>query len=144
MIVPVNNGVPLETYEGEQRNYIHMYCILRITSKNILIAFLIGDILALLQEFSLSPQGVAALTTPQALLWHMQGHSIHCIASGGHSPNFKFFFFAQKAEESSNFLVECIINTSSAKAQVKIKADDQSTSQAFSDVFQSALSKFSV
>lgn len=100
--------------------------------------------ISLSQEFSLSPEGVAALTTPQALLWHMQGHSIHCIASGGHSPNFKFFFFAQKAEESSNFLVECIINTSSAKAQVKIKADDQSTSQAFSDVFQSALSKFSV
>lgn len=74
----------------------------------------------------------------------MQGHSIHCIASGGHSPNFKFFFFAQKAEETSKFLVECIINTSSAKAQVKIKADDQNTSQAFSDVFQSALSKFSV
>lgn len=74
----------------------------------------------------------------------MQGHSIHCIASGGQSPNFKFFFFAQKAEESSNFLVECVINTSSAKAQIKIKADDQGTSQAFSDIFQSALSKFNV
>ncbi|KAK9273245.1 hypothetical protein L1049_018052 [Liquidambar formosana] len=94
------------------------------------------------QEYSLSPQGVVALTAPQALLRHMQGHSIHCIASGGKSPNFKFFFFAQKAEESSTFLVECIINTSSSKSQIKIKADDQSTSQAFSDLFQSALSKF--
>lgn len=100
--------------------------------------------ISLSQEFSMSPQGVAALTTPQALLRHMQGHSIHCIASGGQSPNFKFFFFAQKAEESSNFLVECVINTSSAKAQIKIKADDQGTSQAFSDIFQSALSKFNV
>ncbi|KAK1551026.1 hypothetical protein Q3G72_028765 [Acer saccharum] len=98
--------------------------------------------LALSQDFTLSPQGVAALTTPQTLLRHMQGHSIHCIASGGQSPNFKFFFFAQKAEEPSNYLVECIINTSSAKAQIKIKADDPTTSQAFSDLFQSALSKF--
>ncbi|XWS70343.1 hypothetical protein CRYUN_Cryun03dG0039900 [Craigia yunnanensis] len=94
------------------------------------------------QEHSVSPQSVAALTTPQTLLRHMQSHSIHCIASGGQSPNFKFFFFAQKAEESSNYLVECIINTSSAKAQIKIKADDRSTSQAFSTLFQSALSNF--
>uniref|UniRef100_A0A5B7BH30 Beta-adaptin-like protein n=1 Tax=Davidia involucrata TaxID=16924 RepID=A0A5B7BH30_DAVIN len=94
------------------------------------------------QEYSMNPQGVAVMTTPQALLRHMQGHFIHCIASGGQAPNFKFFFFAQKAEESSTYLVECIINSSSCKAQIKIKADDQSTSQAFSDLFQSALSKF--
>ncbi|XP_050267147.1 beta-adaptin-like protein A [Quercus robur] len=100
--------------------------------------------ISLSQEYSVSPQGVAALTTSEALLRYMQGHSIHCIASGGQSPNFKFFFFAQKAEELSTFLVECIINTSSAKAQIKIKADDQSASQAFSALFQSALSKFSV
>ncbi|XP_039018107.1 beta-adaptin-like protein A isoform X2 [Hibiscus syriacus] len=99
---------------------------------------------ALSQELSLSPQAIAALTAPQALLRHMQSHSIHCIASGGQSPNFKFFFFAQKYKESSNYLVECIINTSSAKAQVKIKADDQSTSQAFSTLFESALSKFGI
>lgn len=99
---------------------------------------------ALSQEYSVRPQGVAALTTPEALLRHMQSHSIHCIASGGQSPNFKFFFFAQNAEEPSNYLVECIINTSSAKAQMKIKADDQSTSQAFSTLFQSALSKFGI
>ncbi|MBA0819971.1 hypothetical protein Gohar_028410 [Gossypium harknessii] len=97
---------------------------------------------ALSQEISVSPQGVAALTAPQALLRHMQSHSIHCIASGGQSPNFKFFFFAQKFEESSNYLVECVINTSSAKTQVKIKADDQNTSQDFSTLFESALSKF--
>ncbi|KAK8698582.1 hypothetical protein V6N13_114694 [Hibiscus sabdariffa] len=97
---------------------------------------------ALSQELSLSPQAVASLTVPQALLRHMQSHSIHCIASGGQSPNFKFFFFAQKYEEPSNYLVECIINTTSAKAQVKIKADDQRTSQAFSSLFELALSKF--
>ncbi|KAM7274728.1 hypothetical protein ACFE04_016594 [Oxalis oulophora] len=98
--------------------------------------------IALSQEHSMSPQGIAALTNPQALLRHMQGHSIHCIASGGQSPNFKFFFFAQKAESLSTYLVECIVNTSSARAQIKIKADDQSTSEAFSTLFQSALSKF--
>ncbi|XP_034682475.1 beta-adaptin-like protein A [Vitis riparia] len=98
--------------------------------------------ISLSQDYSMSPQGVAALTRPQAFLRHMQGHSIHCIASGGQAPNFKFFFFAQKAEEPSTFLVECIINTSSAKGQIKIKADDQSMSQAFSTSFQSALSKF--
>ncbi|XAR69311.1 hypothetical protein NMG60_11000850 [Bertholletia excelsa] len=94
------------------------------------------------QECSVNPQGVAALTSPQALLRHMQGHSIHCIASGGQAPNFKFFFFAQKAEESSTYLVECIINSSSCKASLKIKADDQGSSEAFSALFQSALSKF--
>ncbi|KAH7847937.1 hypothetical protein Vadar_031849 [Vaccinium darrowii] len=92
------------------------------------------------QDYTMNPHGVAALTTPQSLLRHMQGHSIHCIASGGQAPNFKYFFFAQKAEESSTFLVECVINSSSCKAQLKIKADDESTSQAFSDLFQSALS----
>ncbi|WCJ29814.1 AP-1 complex subunit beta-1 [Euphorbia peplus] len=72
------------------------------------------------QESSLSPQGAAALTTPQALLRHMQGHSVQCIAS------------------------ECKINTSSAKAQMTIKADDQTTSQEFSTLFLSALSKFGI
>ncbi|KAL1291194.1 hypothetical protein AAHE18_20G184200 [Arachis hypogaea] len=98
--------------------------------------------LSLSEDFSLSPQGVAALATSNALLRHMQSHSIHCIASGGQSPNFKFFFFAQKAESASIYLVELLINSSSAKSQIKIKADDQSTSQAFSTLFQSALSKF--
>ncbi|OUZ99957.1 Clathrin/coatomer adaptor [Macleaya cordata] len=98
---------------------------------------------SLSQEYSMSPRGVAALTSPQVLLRHMQAHSIHCIASGGQAPNFKFFFFAQKAEESATFfLVECLINTSSSKAQMKVKADDQSLSEAFSALFQSALSKF--
>ncbi|KAI4316157.1 hypothetical protein L6164_024163 [Bauhinia variegata] len=97
---------------------------------------------SLSQEYSLSPQGVASLTAPHVLLQHMQGHSIHCIASGGQPPNFKFFFFGQEAEEESTFLVECIINTSSAKSQIKIRADDQSSSQAFLTLFQSALSKF--
>lgn len=94
------------------------------------------------QDYSMSPLGVGALTTPQVLLRHMQNHSIQCIASGGQSPNFKFFFFAQKAEEPSIFLVECVINTASSKAQIKIKADDQSASGEFSALFQSALSKF--
>ncbi|KAJ6406347.1 hypothetical protein OIU84_009963 [Salix udensis] len=97
---------------------------------------------SLSQELSVSPQGAAALTTPQTLPRHLQGHSIHCIASGGQAPNLKFFFFAQKAEESSIFLIECKINTSSAKTQITIKADDQSMSQAFSTLFQSALSRF--
>ncbi|KAL1830597.1 hypothetical protein ACET3Z_000248 [Daucus carota] len=94
------------------------------------------------QEVSISPQGVAALANLQSLLRHMQGHSIQCIASGGQSPNYKFFFFAQKSEESSLFLVECIINSLTCKAQLKIKADDESSSQAFSTVFQSALSTY--
>ncbi|KAF6176351.1 hypothetical protein GIB67_011140, partial [Kingdonia uniflora] len=99
--------------------------------------------LSLSKECSINPQGVAALTTPQVLLRHMQSHSIHCIASGGKSPHYKFFFFAQDTEEPvSYYLMECIINTSSAKAQLKIKADDKNTSAAFSTLFQSALSKF--
>lgn len=98
--------------------------------------------ISLSQELLISPQGVAALTTPQTLLQHMVTQSIHCIASGGQAPNFKYFFYAQKAEDTSTFLVECVINTSSCKAQIKIKADDQTTSQAFSESFQTALSLF--
>ncbi|KAL3633462.1 hypothetical protein CASFOL_022224 [Castilleja foliolosa] len=96
------------------------------------------------QDISIDPRGVAAMINPQALPQHMQSYSIHCIASGGQAPNFKFFFFAQKAEESSAYLVECIINSSTCKAQSKIKVDDQSTAQAFSELFQSALSKLSL
>lgn len=56
----------------------------------------------------------------------MQGQYIQCIASGGQAPNLKFFF-AQKADDSpAFFLVECLISTSSAKVQIKIKADDMS------------------
>lgn len=95
-----------------------------------------------LQEVSISPQGVAAMTSAQALVRHMQLDSIHCIASGGQAPNFKLFFFAQKENEPSNFLVECIINLSTSKAQIKIKVDDETASQAFSALFQSALSTF--
>ncbi|KAL4579665.1 hypothetical protein LXL04_015821 [Taraxacum kok-saghyz] len=100
--------------------------------------------LALSQEGSITPQGVAAMTTLEALLNHMQAHHIHCIASGGKSQNFKFFFFAQKADSdsASNFLVECVINSSTCKAQIKIKADDQTASQPFFTLFQSALSNF--
>ncbi|KAM7493242.1 hypothetical protein LguiB_027851 [Lonicera macranthoides] len=96
------------------------------------------------QESSVSPQGVAALINPQALVQHMQGHSVHLIASGGQAPNFKFFFFAQNAEDSSIFLIECVINSSTCKAHLKIKADDQSSSQYFLALFESALSSFSV
>ncbi|KAJ6812580.1 beta-adaptin-like protein A [Iris pallida] len=95
------------------------------------------------QDYSMNPEGVVALTKPQALLRHMQGHSIQCIASGGQPPNLKFFFFAQEADEPPTFfLVECLINTSTAKAQIKVKADDPSLSEAFAAIFQSALSKF--
>eukprot|EP00268_Persea_americana_P022236 TRINITY_DN2212_c0_g1_i1.p1 TRINITY_DN2212_c0_g1~~TRINITY_DN2212_c0_g1_i1.p1 ORF type:complete len:581 (-),score=135.30 TRINITY_DN2212_c0_g1_i1:289-2031(-) len=98
--------------------------------------------ISLSQEDTLSPHGTAALTTPQVLLRHMQSHSIQCIASGGQAPNFKFFFFAQKADDTAAFfLVECLINTSSAKAQIKIKADDGSASAAFSALLRSALSE---
>ncbi|WOK99323.1 hypothetical protein Cni_G08035 [Canna indica] len=100
-------------------------------------------VISISQECSIDPQGVAVLTTPQALIRHMQASSIQCIASGGQSPNFKFFFFAQKDDKSpSYFLVECIISTAAGKAQVKVKADDASASEAFFALFQSALSKF--
>lgn len=96
------------------------------------------------QELTLNPQGAAALAVPQALLRHMQGHSIQCIASGGQPPNLKFFFFAQRDGETSTFfLVECLVNTSSAKAQMKIKTEDPSLSEPFSALFQSALSSLS-
>ncbi|KAK8665935.1 hypothetical protein V6N13_006090 [Hibiscus sabdariffa] len=60
---------------------------------------------ALSHEYSVSPRGVAALTATQALIWHMQNHYIHYIASGVQSPSFKFFVFAQKMESSSNYFI---------------------------------------
>ncbi|KAG2590258.1 hypothetical protein PVAP13_5NG139700 [Panicum virgatum] len=98
--------------------------------------------LALTQECSLSPQGAASLMNPQSLIRHMQSNYIQCIASGGQPPNYKFFFYAQKDGATAFFLVECIVNTASAKAQLKIKADDGTAAEAFSTLFQSALSKF--
>lgn len=94
------------------------------------------------QECSLSPQGAASLMNPQSLIRHMQSNHIQCIASGGQPPNYKFFFYAQKDGATLFFLVECIVNTASAKAQLKIKADDGTAAEAFSTLFQSALSKF--
>ena len=72
----------------------------------------------------------------------MQSNYIQCIASGGQPPNYKFFFYAQKDGATAFFLVEYIVNTASAKAQLKIKADDGTAAEAFSTLFQSALSKF--
>jgi hypothetical protein len=79
---------------------------------------------------------------PQSLIRHMQNNYIQCIASGGQPPNYKFFFYGQKDGATAFYLVECIVNTASAKAQLKIKADDGSTAEAFSALFQSVLSKF--
>ncbi|KAL6842588.1 hypothetical protein ACP4OV_027432 [Aristida adscensionis] len=98
--------------------------------------------LSLSQECSLSPQGAASLMNPQSLIRHMQSNYIQCIASGGQPPNYKFFFYAQKDGATAFFLVECIINTASAKAQLKIKADEGTAAEAFSTLFQSSLSKF--
>ncbi|BAS73253.1 Os01g0626200, partial [Oryza sativa Japonica Group] len=50
--------------------------------------------------------------------------------------------YAQKDGATAFFLVECIVNTASAKAQIKVKADDGTAAEAFSTLFQSALSKF--
>ena len=90
----------------------------------------------------MSPQGAASLMNPQSLIRHMQSNYIQCIASGGQPPNYKFFFYAQKDGATAFFLVECIVNTASAKAQLKIKADDGTAAEAFSTLFQSDLSKF--
>lgn len=97
------------------------------------------------QEYTLSPQAVANLTGPQPLLRHMQAQSIHCIASGGQSPNFKFFFFAQKSSSpagSGYFLVECIVNNTSKRCTANYKTDESNLTESFADVFQSALLKF--
>ena len=88
---------------------------------------------------------MVALAAPPLLIKHMQEHYINCIASGGQPPNFKFFFYAQKAGQSTSFfLVECLVNSSSAKVHVKVKADDSGSAGDFSTLFQTALSKFGV
>ncbi|KAJ3671027.1 hypothetical protein LUZ60_008453 [Juncus effusus] len=94
------------------------------------------------QESSLTIQGIASLQSPQSLIKHMQANSIQCIASGGQPPNYKFFFFAQKEGSNNFFLVESVVNTASAKAQIKIKADDAGLSGEFATIFESALASF--
>eukprot|EP00249_Psilotum_nudum_P021679 c28199_g1_i1 orf=558-3068(-) len=101
--------------------------------------------IALTQEYTLSTQAITALTGPQPLLRHMQAHEIQCIASGGQLPNFKFFFYSQRLGSpagSGFFLVECVTSTSSRVSTVKIKTDDNKSSQDFADIFQSALANF--
>ncbi|XP_024520729.1 beta-adaptin-like protein A isoform X1 [Selaginella moellendorffii] len=91
------------------------------------------------------PISAQSLKTTQPLLRHMQEKSVQCMASGGQSPTFKFFFFAQKADGMPGtgfFLVECLVHTSAGKASVKVKSEDSTFTAAFSDLFKSALSSF--
>jgi hypothetical protein len=90
---------------------------------------------------------VANLGGPQPLLRHMQTKLIHCIASGGQAPNFRFFFFAQKQQDraaiaGSYFLVECLVNTASKKCIANYKADEAGLVQSFADNFKSAVQAF--
>lgn len=98
------------------------------------------------KEYALSPEAAANLTGPQPLLRHMQAQSIHCIASGGQAPNFKFFFFAQKSNAPAGglgfFLVECIVNVALRKCTVNYKVDEPDYLEGFASVFQLALLKF--
>ncbi|KAM3412821.1 hypothetical protein ACQJBY_004159 [Aegilops geniculata] len=94
------------------------------------------------QECSLTPQGAASLMNHQLLIRHMQNNYIQCVASGGQPPNRKFFFYGQKAGAADFYLVDCTVNTASPKAQLKIKADDGATAEAFSTLFRSVLSEF--
>eukprot|EP00246_Nothoceros_aenigmaticus_P013576 TRINITY_DN4752_c0_g1_i1.p1 TRINITY_DN4752_c0_g1~~TRINITY_DN4752_c0_g1_i1.p1 ORF type:complete len:351 (-),score=79.94 TRINITY_DN4752_c0_g1_i1:65-1096(-) len=95
-------------------------------------------------DIPLSPQAGALLTGPQAILRHMQAHSIQCMASGGQAPKLKFFFFAQTEGApagSGSFLVEFQIN-SPLSSTAKVKADDTNLTSAFVEHFRSALRKF--
>lgn len=88
---------------------------------------------------------VAALSTPQPLIRHMQANLVEVMASGGKAPTFKFFFYAQAADSpptSGFFLVELIVNTSTASSQVKIKADDASLAPHFQELFLATLGSF--
>jgi len=71
------------------------------------------------------------------------------MASGGQSPNFKFFLYAQtavapggSADSAHTFLVELIVNLTSASATAKVKASDAALVPAFVKKFQSALLSF--
>eukprot|EP00271_Cylindrocystis_brebissonii_P008450 TRINITY_DN22760_c0_g1_i1.p1 TRINITY_DN22760_c0_g1~~TRINITY_DN22760_c0_g1_i1.p1 ORF type:complete len:662 (-),score=187.19 TRINITY_DN22760_c0_g1_i1:319-2133(-) len=95
----------------------------------------------------LSVLAVTALTAPPPLLRHMASHSIQCMASGGASPNFKFFFYAQQAAEMTGrpapfILVELLINTGTASANAKVKAEDAAQVPAFVAAFKQALASF--
>jgi hypothetical protein len=80
----------------------------------------------------------------------MQTKLIHCIASGGQAPSFRFFFFAQKQQDrgaiaiagSSYFLVECSVSTASKKCVANYKADEAGLVQSFADIFKSAVQAF--
>ncbi|VAH22984.1 unnamed protein product [Triticum turgidum subsp. durum] len=78
----------------------------------------------------------------RSFIRHMQSNYIQCVVSGGQPPNRKFFFYGQKAGADAFYLVECNVNPASSEAQLKIKADDGATAEAFSTLFQSVLSEF--
>lgn len=101
-----------------------------------------------LQEGALSAEAVTAFTGPPPLLQHMAAHSIQCMASGGQRPNFKFFFYAQRAPPdgalggAAFFLVELQVNTAERRAMAKLKAEDSGAAGGFSEVFRNALRGF--
>ena len=97
------------------------------------------------QEERLSSGAVAALTSPILLREHMATHHIQCMASGGAAPNFKFFFHAQKdgaIASSGVFLVEMMVNTTLATANVKIKSDKGDLVPLFVEALKRGFSTF--
>eukprot|EP00898_Chlorokybus_atmophyticus_P000521 jgi/Chlat1/146/Chrsp1S03236 len=88
-----------------------------------------------------STPALSAATT-QDIIKHMSASSILCIASGGQAPNYKFYMFAQNADQSSLFLVELLMDRSTATATAKIKAENASTVGPFGELFTATLGKF--
>lgn len=94
---------------------------------------------------TLSTQASAALLGPQPLLKHMASRNIQCMASGGTSPNFKFFFYAQKAGSPPGngvFLVELLVNKAAGTAVAKVKVEEVNLASGFVEEFKAALSSF--
>lgn len=102
-----------------------------------------------LQSEKLPESFTSALSAPVLLLRHMASKDVQCMASGGQSPNFKFFFYAQTAvapggspDSAHTFLVELIVSLASASATAKVKASDPALVPEFVKKFRSALLSF--
>lgn len=61
------------------------------------------------------------------------------MASGGAPPTYRFYFHGQRADRDTRILIESIVDKTTAKIQITVKADDAATPEQFKPVYQSLL-----
>jgi len=86
---------------------------------------------------ALSSNSIACINAAR-LPQYMAAQKVSCIAHGGASPIFKFYFFGKASMRPNYYLVEVVANTETATFDLTVKADDPSPE--FTQYFQNWLS----